>query len=134
MYYFFYFTFDNIIQDDYTPAYYFLFIVMLKQINVCQGMMCQNKGAKSILHRLQTQYREHHQTEYANLHIDACECVGDCEQGPIVRVNDSIILRQMDNVKSKQLLEKPSEIVGEIVHVLEEDREVFDRIIKGDLF
>lgn len=60
--------------------------------------------------------------------------MGDCEQGPIVKVNDSLLLRGVDNQTALQLLQDPESVMGQVMHVLEQDRETFDRIIKGELF
>lgn len=107
---------------------------MLRKICVCQNTTCQNKGSKAVLNRLTTLYAEEFTGKYPNLQIEAGDCMGDCEQGPIVKVNDSLLLRGVDNQTAVQLLQDPESVMGQVMHVLEQDRETFDRIIKGELF
>lgn len=106
---------------------------MLRKITVCQNGTCQNKGSKSVLHRLQQLYEEQYQKEYPNLQIQAGDCMGDCELGPIVKVNDSLILRQCEKETMDKLLSDPNSVMGEVMHVLEKDRETFERIVGGEL-
>lgn len=86
------------------------------------------------MHRLQSLFEEQYKNVYPGLQIEAEDCMGDCEQGPIVRVNDSFLLREVDNQTVQRLLEHPEEVLGQVMHVLEQDRETFERIIHGDLF
>ena len=106
----------------------------LRTITVCQAELCQNRGSKTVMHRLQTRWEELYKDKYPNLRIEAGDCSGDCEWGPVVTVNDSIILRHVDKEMAERLLENPDEMLGEGMHVLEQDRDTFDRIIGGDLF
>jgi len=107
---------------------------MLRTIEVCQNITCQNKGSKAILHRLQTLYTEQYASQYPDLRIEEGDCKGDCEFGPIVRVNDSIVLREVEKEQAEQLLQNPESVMGDVMHVLEQDRETFERIIGGELF
>ncbi|MBI2411376.1 MAG: NAD(P)H-dependent oxidoreductase subunit E [Candidatus Kerfeldbacteria bacterium] len=107
---------------------------MLRKITVCQNIVCQNKGSKAVLYRLQSEYDEKFRSKYPQLQIQVGDCMGDCEQGPIVKVNDAILLRGADNAMMLRLLENPEEVLGQVMHVLEEDRETFERIVKGELF
>ncbi len=107
---------------------------MLRKISVCQNTTCQNKGSKAVLHRLTALYAEEFKEKYPDLRIEACDCIGDCEQGPIVKVNDSLLLRGVDNQTALQLLQDPQPVMGQVMHVLEQDRETFERIIRGELF
>ncbi len=86
------------------------------------------------MYRLQTQWEESYKDTYPDLLIEAGDCSGDCEWGPIVTVNDSIILRHFEKESVEELLQNPSQMLGEVMHVLEQDRETFDRIIAGDLY
>lgn len=106
----------------------------LRKIVVCQNVTCQNKGSKSVLHRLQTQYEERFQEVYPDLRIEEGDCNGDCEQGPIVKVNDALLLRNVDPQRAQELLERPQDVLGDVMHILEEDRQAFDRILNGELF
>jgi NADH:ubiquinone oxidoreductase subunit E len=107
---------------------------MLRKISVCQNTTCQNKGSKAVLNRLTALYNEEYQKTYPDLRIEPYDCMGDCEQGPIVKVNDSLLLRGVDNQTALQLLQDPESVMGQVMHVLEQDRETFERIIKGELF
>lgn len=107
---------------------------MLTTIEVCQSTVCQNKGSKGVLHRLQKVFQERFTTTYPALEIRTFDCMGDCEQGPIVRVNERIVLRHMDNYKAQQLLEDPASILGDAVDVHAQDTQTFDNIVNGDLF
>lgn len=106
----------------------------LRTIIVCQNETCQARGAKGVLHRLQEQYNNTFSEQYPQLRIQEGDCMGECEMGPIVRVNDSIVLRQVNEALVDQLLQDPESIIGDVMHVLEQDRDTFDRIIRGDLF
>lgn len=106
----------------------------LRKIMVCQNTTCQDKGSKTVLHRLNTRYVEQYGDMYPDLRIEAGDCNGDCEWGPIVKVNDSMVLRNVDKELVEQLLQHPEQILGDVMHVLEKDRETFDRIIGGELF
>lgn len=107
---------------------------MLRKISVCQNTSCQNKGSKAVLHRLVALQQEEFNGKYPDLRIEGCDCIGDCEQGPIVKVNDSLLLRGVDNQTALQLLQDPQSVMGQVMHVLEQDRETFERIIRGELF
>lgn len=107
---------------------------MLRKVCVCQNMTCQNKGSKLVLNRLQSAWKEHYAQKYPQLQIVAGDCMGDCEMGPVIKVNDSTILRLVDTHKVEELLENPEQVLGEIMHVLEQDRETFERIVAGDLY
>lgn len=107
---------------------------MLRRIAVCQNTTCQNKGSKAVLNRLTSLYNEEFKQKYPGLNIEPWDCMGDCEQGPVVKVNDSLLLRGVDNQTALQLLQDPESVMGQVMHVLEQDRETFDRIIGGDLF
>jgi len=107
---------------------------MLRKISVCQNTTCQNKGSKAVFNRLTSLYSEEFKQKYPDLHIEVGDCMGDCEQGPIVKVNDSLLLRHVDNQTAEQLLRDPESVMGQVMHVLEQDRETFDRIIGGQLF
>lgn len=79
-------------------------------------------------------YAERFTAVYPNLQIIEWDCNGDCEQGPVVKVNDSVLLREMDNQRAQQLLEDPEAVLGQVMHVQEEDRDTFERIISGELY
>src|SRR3989339_347573 len=104
---------------------------MLKKITICQNTVCQNKGSKAILQRLESLYEEKYKAIYPQLRIERGDCLGDCEQGPIVRVNDAIFLRNVNNQQIQQLLDHPEEVLGTVQHVREQDREIFERILGG---
>lgn len=106
----------------------------LKIIEICQSEMCQNKGAKSVKHILETVWKEKYQEQYPDLRIIDGACSGDCEWGPVIKVNDSITLREVDRDMVERLLQDPEVMLGEVMHILEQDRETFDRIIEGELF
>lgn len=106
----------------------------LRTIIICQNEACQTKGAKSVQQKLESLYEEEYEETYPDLKIAAGDCMGDCEMGPIVKVNDSIILRNVNEATAEKLLSDPKAVLGEVMHVLEEDRDTFDRIIKGELF
>lgn len=101
---------------------------------VCQNIVCQNKGSKSVLHRLQSLYDEQFKHTYPSLQIVTGECQGDCEQGPVLQVNDSVWLREVSMQQAMDLLQNPEAVLGQVMHVKEQDREIFERIIHGDLF
>lgn len=101
---------------------------------VCQAPVCQDKGSKGVLYRLQTVYKDRFTSVYPKLQIVPGDCNGGCEQGPMVKVNDAVLLREVDNQAAQEILEDPSAILGEVVHVLEEDRGTFDRIVSGELY
>lgn len=107
---------------------------MLRKVCICQSTTCQNKGAKALMHRLTALYQEQYTAEYPDLRILPADCMGDCEQGPIVKVNDSILLREVDHQKAQQLLADPQSLLGQVMHVLEQDRATFERIINGELY
>lgn len=107
---------------------------VLRKINICQASTCQDKGSKVILHIVDKLITEEYKEQYAKLQVTTQDCMGDCEQGPIVKVNDSYILREVDNEKIKELLADPEKILSEVSHVQEKDRETFERIIDGELF
>jgi len=100
---------------------------------VCQSAVCQDKGSKGVLHRLETVYNERFQEKYPDLRIEVGDCNGGCEQGPIVKINDSVMLRNVDNQTAQQILEDPESVMGDVMHVLQEDRETFERIISGEI-
>ncbi len=106
----------------------------LRTIMVCQAPVCQDKGSKGVLHRLQTVYKDRFTSVYPKLQIVAGDCNGGCEEGPIVKVNDAVLLREVDNHAAQEILENPSVVLGEVIHVLEEDQEAFDRIASGELY
>lgn len=85
-------------------------------------------------HILEEIYADDYEAAYPDLRIESGDCHGECERGPIVRVNDSIVLREVDEEMAQKLMTDPESILGEVMHVLEQDRETFDRIIEGDLF
>lgn len=106
----------------------------LQKISVCQNTTCQNRGSKSILYRLQRMYTDQYAETYPSLCIEAGECMGDCEQGPVLKINDAVLLRNVDNKKAEELLQNPQAVLGEALHVLQEDRETFDRLLNGELY
>jgi NADH:ubiquinone oxidoreductase subunit E len=106
----------------------------LRKIVVCQNVTCQDKGSKGVLQQFQTDYDEQYREKYPDLKIEAGDCNGDCEQGPIVKINDALLLRGVDTARAKDLLERPQDVLGDVMHVLEEDRQTFDRILNGELF
>lgn len=85
-------------------------------------------------HIFEEQYEQKFEETYPDLLIESGDCQGECERGPIVRVNDSIVLREVDEQMAEKLMNDPESLLGEVMHVLEQDRETFDRIIQGDLF
>ncbi len=107
---------------------------LLRKISVCQNATCQDKGSKSVLTVAERFYDEKMKQDYPELIIESGDCMGDCEQGPVVRVNDTIVMRKVDTDKIKQLLEDPEGTLGEVRHIQEQDRETFERIIGGELF
>jgi NADH:ubiquinone oxidoreductase subunit E len=107
---------------------------MLRTITVCQNAGCQQRGSKSVLYWFEKMHEEQYKKNYPTLKIEAGDCGGDCELGPIVRVNDSVVLRYVDKDQVEELMAHPETMLGEVMHVLEKDRETFDRIIKGELF
>lgn len=112
-----------------------LFMSELRKIVICQSLACQGRGSKQVLHRL----RDLLETDvvrkrYPKLIINTQENCGDCEQGPIVYVNDSIVLRRVDADQISELIDNPSSVLGGVMHVLEQDRETFERIVEGELY
>ncbi|MCW1930445.1 MAG: (2Fe-2S) ferredoxin domain-containing protein [Candidatus Kerfeldbacteria bacterium] len=107
---------------------------MLRKIAVCQNTVCQNKGSKMVLNRFQSLLKERYADKYPNLHIVAWDCMGDCEMGPVVKVNDSTLLRLVDQDTVDKLMADPETVIGQVMHVLEQDRETFERIVSGDLY
>lgn len=97
-------------------------------------MTCQNKGSKAVLNRLQNVWKEQYAEKYPTLQIIASDCMGDCEQGPILKVNDSMLIRLADQSTAEQLLKDPETVLGQVMHVLEKDRDTFERIINGELY
>ncbi len=106
----------------------------LQTIMVCQAPVCQQKGSKTILLRLHEQYAAHFQDVYPGLQITGGDCGGECENGPVVRVNDVVILKEVDKDRAKMLLESPDVLLGEIQHVQEKDQATFERIVSGELY
>lgn len=85
-----------------------------------------------MLERVYTE--EGYYEKHPDLQIEGGDCMGDCEQGPIVKVNDAVLLRHADKEKARQLLDDPEAVLGEVMHVLDEDQDTFNRILSGDLF
>lgn len=106
----------------------------LRKIEVCQNTTCQDKGAKGVMQYLESRYEEKYKEAYPDLMIIDGDCMGDCEQGPIVKVNESMVLREATKEMMERLLENPEDVLGEVMHVLEQDREIFERIIDGELY
>jgi NADH:ubiquinone oxidoreductase subunit E len=106
----------------------------LRRIVVCQNEECQTKGAKFVQSTLQKRYLEEFDERYPELIIESGDCQGECERGPVIKVNDSIVLREVDKKMISKLFQNPESLLGEVMHVLEQDRDTFERIIKGDLF
>ncbi len=106
----------------------------LRKIVICQSDACQGRGSKNVLHRLQSLYADKGKGLYPNLLILTEDNCGDCEQGPIVHVNDSTVLRRVDTAMIEELFKDPEAVLGSVMHVLAEDRQTFDRIVGGDLF
>lgn len=107
----------------------------LRTIEVCQAEGCQAKGAKHVMFRLKNTMETGNGAEkHPDLRINWGGCQGDCEFGPIVRVNDSVVLREVTPDMIEQLIENPDAMMGEVMHVLENDRETFERIIDGQLW
>lgn len=86
------------------------------------------------MHRLENLYSEQYKSQYPNLQIESWDCMGECELGPIVKINDTIVLREVQKEQVDELFSNPEAVLGEVQHVLEQDRETFDRIIHGELF
>lgn len=107
---------------------------MLRSIAICQSTVCQNKGSKAVLSRAQALFKEKYAEAYPKLLIVASDCAGECELGPIVKVNDSTILREVDQQKIEELFAHPEAVLGKVMHVLEQDRETFERIVAGELY
>lgn len=106
----------------------------LRKIVVCQNTVCQNKGSKSVLHRLESLYEEQYREQYPKLQIISGECMGECDQGPNIQVNESIWLRDFDTKQAEELMKNPEAVLGQVMHVREQDRETFERIITGELY
>ncbi|MFH1425986.1 MAG: (2Fe-2S) ferredoxin domain-containing protein [Candidatus Kerfeldbacteria bacterium] len=106
----------------------------LTSIAVCQNTTCQNKGSKAILQALLDLYEQKYKEQYPELKIIEGDCNGDCEQGPTILVNKSIVVRKATEDTICRLLENPDDVVGELSHVQEEDKETFERIVQGDLY
>lgn len=106
----------------------------LRTIMICQNEICQARGSKKILQYTQKKWSESFSRTYPDVLIKEWNCSGDCEMGPIVQVNDSIILREVQESTIDQLLSDPQRVLGGVLHVLEQDRDAFERIIHGDLF
>lgn len=86
-----------------------------------------------MLHRLENVYAERFTEAYPDLRIEAGDCNGGCEQGPIVKINDSVLLREVDNQTAQRILEDPESVLGDVMHVLEQDRDTFERIVGGEI-
>lgn len=104
----------------------------LRKIVVCKAPECQNKGSKQIKQLLVDLYTNQYTERYPKLLIDDGVCQGDCERGPIVYVNDTVWLSEVDKETAQQLLEEPESLLGDVMHVLEKDRDTFERIISGE--
>src|SRR3989339_1573592 len=106
---------------------------MLRKISICQSASCDHQGSEIIFNRLENLYAEKFREQYPNLIIEKVDCLGDCAQGPIIKINDAIVLRNFEKEKVPLLFENPEAVLGKIMHVQDEDREAFERIIGGDL-
>lgn len=107
----------------------------LRTIEVCQAEGCQAKGAKHVMFRLKNLMETTDAgNKYPDLRIQWGSCNADCEFGPIVRVNDSVALREVTPEMIEGLIDNPDAMMGEVMHVLENDRETFERIIDGQLW
>lgn len=106
----------------------------LRRIEVCQDEGCQAKGGKHVMFRLQNLLETEAKGKYPTLQVTWGSCQGDCEFGPIVRINDSVVLREVEPDSMDRLLDNPDTLMGDIMHVLEKDRETFNRIIGGELW
>ncbi len=105
----------------------------LRTIEVCQAELCQNKGSKQVMQRLKELSEGDYLERYPKLRVVPFDCNGDCEMGPIVNVNDSMHLREVDIAMVDNLMENPDSVLGEVMHVLEKDRGTFERIIGGEI-
>lgn len=111
-----------------------LHMTTLTTIEVCQAPICQQKGSKTLLHRFHEEYATRFRDAYPELRIVAFDCNGECEQGPIVKINETLLLRHVEKEQVRGMLENPESMIGDVQHVLEKDRETFDRIVDGDLY
>lgn len=108
---------------------------MLRKILICQNTGCQSRGSKLLKHRvLELLDEEGYRKQYPNILVGDWDCSEDCELGPIIKVNDSVLLRHAEKEDIENLFQDPESVLGEIMHVLEDEREAFERIIEGELF
>lgn len=111
-----------------------LYMAELLKIQVCQAPMCQEKGSKTILHRFHEAYGSKYMNVFPQLQIEAWDCAGECEQGPVVKVNETMLFRQVEKDFVAELFENSAKVLGDVQNVQEKDKDAFDRIIKGELY
>lgn len=105
----------------------------LQSIAICQSEQCQAKGSKHLLkqaERLQSEYA----SQYPQLQVRPFDCQGDCDQGPVMRVNENYLVRSTTETQIETLFASPDSVMGELQFVRDGDKEIFDRIVEGGLF
>lgn len=90
-------------------------------VRVCNEASCVGRGSVEIMKKI-----EEAGTDYD---LDYCPCVGCCEFGPNLKVNDSLVL----GVKEGTVIEQIQEAVAATPQTAEEKMAHLDRIIE-DLF
>lgn len=73
------------------------------EITICLGSSCFSRGNKKTLHVIKD-YLEKHQLD-AKVHFHGTHCYGDCDKGPVMKVND-YLYEQVDERKALAILEE----------------------------
>lgn len=58
------------------------------EITICLGSSCFSRGNKQTLHSIKNYLEKNHLTE--NVFFHGAHCYGNCDKGPVMKVDDQI--------------------------------------------
>lgn len=104
---------------------------MNEQINirVCNHTSCSKKGAASIMQKIEQSTGLKAGNKNSEYDIDICGCLGCCDFGPNLLVNNNLIL----GAEKRTVIEKISEAAGITAPTAEEKEASLDKTLKEDI-
>lgn len=98
-------------------------------IRVCSNTSCAKKGSASIMQKIEQSTGLIAGNKNSEYDLDFCGCLGCCDFGPNLLVNENLIL----GAEKRTVMEKISEAAGNTPPTTEEKKANLDKTLKEDI-
>ncbi len=98
-------------------------------VRVCSNTSCAKKGSASIMQEIEQSTGLKVGNKNAEYDLDFCGCLGCCDFGPNLLVNNNLIL----GAEKRTVMEKISEAAGNTPPTTEEKKANLDKTLKEDI-